>query len=379
MPGAEACEVQVMVSGVHNDHWLARHNSVRLYGRLLEAGVSIHEYDTTMLHHKIMVVDGKWATIGTANFDNRSFGLNEESNVSFFDPEPIARLLEIFDEDLAAVQGDHPRGVAAARLAGGRCRKSSRRCYRNRCSSPLPEGAQPRGLRHNGSMSAPTTPARGRRRGQIVSRRASQDADWRRVVRRAVRRAAGRARPGHRRRDHHGTGCRSGRRGSGGACGEDGVRIGGVGRRASCGPRAVAAEAGRPPRGEREGVRRARDARQRQAAGDLAARGCAVGRRLPALQRRLGHQDRGHDGRFVDAGLPQERVPGLHAARAGGRGGRDHPVELPADDGGVEDRAGAGHRLQRRPQAGGGHSADGAAAGASARSRLDSRRACSTW
>ena len=52
-----------------------------------------------MLHHKIMVVDGKWATIGTANFDNRSFGLNEESNVSFFDHEPIARLLEIFEED----------------------------------------------------------------------------------------------------------------------------------------------------------------------------------------------------------------------------------------------------------------------------------------
>ena len=93
-------EVQVMVSGIHNDHWLARHNSVRLYGRLLEAGVSIHEYNTTMLHHKIMVVDGKWATIGTANFDNRSFGLNEESNVSFSDPDTIARLLRIFDDDL---------------------------------------------------------------------------------------------------------------------------------------------------------------------------------------------------------------------------------------------------------------------------------------
>ena len=93
-------DVQVMVSGARNDHWLARHNSVRLYGRLLEVGVSIYEYDTTMLHHKMMVVDGKWGTIGTANFDNRSFGLNEESNVSFSDPASIARLLEIFAEDL---------------------------------------------------------------------------------------------------------------------------------------------------------------------------------------------------------------------------------------------------------------------------------------
>ena len=92
-------DVRILVSGARNDHWIARHNSVRLYGPALEAGASIYEYDTTMLHHKVMVVDHKWATIGTTNFDNRSFGLNEETNVSFFDPEPIARLLEIFEED----------------------------------------------------------------------------------------------------------------------------------------------------------------------------------------------------------------------------------------------------------------------------------------
>jgi cardiolipin synthase len=96
---ARGVDVRILVSGARNDHWIARHNSVRLYGPVLEAGASIHEYETTMLHHKVMVVDGKWATIGTTNFDNRSFGLNEESNVSFYDSEPIARLLEIFDED----------------------------------------------------------------------------------------------------------------------------------------------------------------------------------------------------------------------------------------------------------------------------------------
>jgi cardiolipin synthase len=96
---ARGVEVRILVSGSRVDHWLARHNSVRLYGRVLEAGASIYEYETTMLHHKVMVVDGKWATIGTANFDDRSFGLNEESNVSFYDPEPIARLLQIFEED----------------------------------------------------------------------------------------------------------------------------------------------------------------------------------------------------------------------------------------------------------------------------------------
>ena len=97
-------DVHVVVCGVTNDNWLARHNSSRLYGRLLEKGISIFEYNRTMLHQKVMVVDGVWATIGTANFDNRSFGLNEESNVAFCDDESIARLLEIFDEDLAQAQ-----------------------------------------------------------------------------------------------------------------------------------------------------------------------------------------------------------------------------------------------------------------------------------
>jgi hypothetical protein len=52
---------------------------------LLAAGIEIQEFNRTMLHHKIMVVDRRWVTVGTANFDNRSFAHNEESNVCFFD------------------------------------------------------------------------------------------------------------------------------------------------------------------------------------------------------------------------------------------------------------------------------------------------------
>ena len=102
-----------MVSGIRNDNWLARHNSVRLFGPLLEAGVEIYEYNRTMLHQKTMVVDGAWATIGTANFDNRSFAFNEESNVSFHD-----RALRPADgDDLRRRSGGeragHPDGLAA--------------------------------------------------------------------------------------------------------------------------------------------------------------------------------------------------------------------------------------------------------------------------
>ena len=103
------------MSGIRNDNWLARHNSVRLFGPLLEAGVEIYEYNRTMLHQKTMVVDDAWATIGTANFDNRSFAFNEESNVSIHDRACVRRLVTIFDDDLAVSEPRHARRVDAPR------------------------------------------------------------------------------------------------------------------------------------------------------------------------------------------------------------------------------------------------------------------------
>lgn len=93
-------EVRIMVSGIRNDNWLARQNSVRLFGRLLAAGIEIQEFNRTMLHHKTMVVDGRWVTLGTANFDNRSFAHNEESNVCFVDRALAEQLHAIFRDDL---------------------------------------------------------------------------------------------------------------------------------------------------------------------------------------------------------------------------------------------------------------------------------------
>jgi cardiolipin synthase len=93
-------EVKVMVAGPHNDTWWARQNSVRLYGKLLEAGVQILEYQPTMLHQKTMIVDGIWATVGTTNFDHRSLRFNEECNVCFYDPELLDELNAVFEADL---------------------------------------------------------------------------------------------------------------------------------------------------------------------------------------------------------------------------------------------------------------------------------------
>lgn len=93
--------VRVMVAGTRNDTWMARLNSLRLYGAMLEVGVEILEYNRTMLHHKTMVVDGIWVTVGTTNFDNRSFAHNEESNICLFDEGFARELNEMFAKDAA--------------------------------------------------------------------------------------------------------------------------------------------------------------------------------------------------------------------------------------------------------------------------------------
>jgi cardiolipin synthase len=93
-------DVRVMVAGIHNDNWMARQNSVRLYGPLLSAGIEIYEYNHTMLHQKTMVVDGVWATVGTTNFDPRSFAHNEENNICFWDPALSTELEETFLADM---------------------------------------------------------------------------------------------------------------------------------------------------------------------------------------------------------------------------------------------------------------------------------------
>ena len=93
-------DVRIMVSGIRNDNWLARHNSVRLFGRLLAAGIEIQEFNRTMLHQKTMVVDGRWLTVGTTNFDNRSFAHNEESNVCCVDRRLAGQLHDTFLDDL---------------------------------------------------------------------------------------------------------------------------------------------------------------------------------------------------------------------------------------------------------------------------------------
>jgi cardiolipin synthase len=95
-------DVRIMVAGRHNDTWLARQNSRRLYGPLLRAGIQILEYNTTFMHQKTMVVDGLWVSIGTTNFDNRSFAHNEETSVCVRHAGMAAFMERVFRDDMRA-------------------------------------------------------------------------------------------------------------------------------------------------------------------------------------------------------------------------------------------------------------------------------------
>jgi cardiolipin synthase A/B len=70
------------------------------YGRLLLGGAEIFEYQAALMHAKTMVIDGIWATIGSTNFDNRSFALNQELNLTVYDASLARRLELIFQDDL---------------------------------------------------------------------------------------------------------------------------------------------------------------------------------------------------------------------------------------------------------------------------------------
>ena len=94
-------EMKIITPGRKSDHAMTRNSSRALYGDLLQAGAEIYEYKPTMIHAKILIVDGHWAVVGSTNFDNRSFGINDEVNLAARSPELAARLTHDFQQDLA--------------------------------------------------------------------------------------------------------------------------------------------------------------------------------------------------------------------------------------------------------------------------------------
>lgn len=96
--------VEIIVPGRIIDSKIVRRASRGVWGPLLEAGVVIYEYQPTMYHVKVMVVDGIWSSVGSTNFDNRSFALNDEANLNVLDSAFAAEQERIFEQDRTSAQ-----------------------------------------------------------------------------------------------------------------------------------------------------------------------------------------------------------------------------------------------------------------------------------
>jgi cardiolipin synthase len=92
--------VRIVVPGRHTDARVGRWAAHGLYGSLLEAGIHLYEYQPTMMHCKVLVIDGVWSSVGSANFDDRSFRLNDEANLNVFSEELAQEQIRLIDADI---------------------------------------------------------------------------------------------------------------------------------------------------------------------------------------------------------------------------------------------------------------------------------------
>ena len=113
--------VRIVVPGRYTDARIGRWAAQGLYGVLLQAGIEVFEYQPTMIHCKVMVIDGEWTSVGSANFDDRSFRLNDEANLNVFSKHLAAEQIRQVDEDIA-----HSKRMVLKRWSR---RPASRRLY----------------------------------------------------------------------------------------------------------------------------------------------------------------------------------------------------------------------------------------------------------
>jgi cardiolipin synthase len=93
--------VRILTAGPHSDHAATRRLGRMMAAGLVRAGAEFYEYQPSMIHAKLMTVDGIWTVAGSTNFDHRSFELNDEVSIAMFDRAVAENIREDFDRDLA--------------------------------------------------------------------------------------------------------------------------------------------------------------------------------------------------------------------------------------------------------------------------------------
>jgi cardiolipin synthase len=98
---ARGVRIRLVVPGPYVDSELINHASQNSWGEMLRAGAKIYRFQPAMFHNKLMVVDSYLTIAGSANFDNRSFSLNDESNINVFDHAFAAHMEEVIERDIS--------------------------------------------------------------------------------------------------------------------------------------------------------------------------------------------------------------------------------------------------------------------------------------
>ena len=110
-------DVRLLVPGEHIDKGFVRKAGRGTYEELLRCGVRIWEYCPTMLHAKTLTIDGRWSSIGSVNFDNRSFQLQDEATLCVSSQSFTKALDDAVRARPRALRGDRPRPLARALAA----------------------------------------------------------------------------------------------------------------------------------------------------------------------------------------------------------------------------------------------------------------------
>jgi cardiolipin synthase len=92
--------VRILMPGEHMDQPAVRRASKKRWPELIEAGVELYEYKPTMIHTKLLIADGRFVSIGSANFDPRSLRINDEANLNVLDPAFAREQTQVFERDL---------------------------------------------------------------------------------------------------------------------------------------------------------------------------------------------------------------------------------------------------------------------------------------
>ena len=122
--------MRIIVPGSHIDKQFVRTAGRVAYDQLIDAGIEIHEYCPTMLHAKTLTVDESWSSVGSVNFDNRSFQLHDEATLCVQSERFAGQLHEVFESDLEAserIEPDEWRKRSMAQRARENVTKYARR------------------------------------------------------------------------------------------------------------------------------------------------------------------------------------------------------------------------------------------------------------